>query len=121
MKALADFGVLSNNIEKAMHDSDQQRGVDFEIMWSLSAAHISKMNKPIIILDALDECKKPKMLIQSLTDLSRLNDIKIIITSRKKVQLHKLLSKELTIEIRPEYINEDIKTFIGTELSKTPF
>lgn len=112
-------GTMSQDIEAAMNKSGQHRALEFGTLWSLFAAQISKLAvQPIVVLDALDECKEPKMLTQHLQALSKSYGIRVIITSRKEKHIQKLLAEELSLEIRSEDIEADIKAFIIAKVSK---
>lgn len=115
-----DHCALSDDLGKAIDDSGKQRAMDFMTMWLLFTVHISKLTQPVIILDALDECKEPKMLVQKLTNLSKSNGIKVILTSRKESHLSKMLADKLSFEIRPEDVDADIKAFVEAKVSKQP-
>lgn len=109
---------LSHEIQIAMENSGQHRAVKFDTLWSLFAAHIRNMSQPLVVLDALDECKEPKMLIQKLRDLSESCGIKVIITSRNEAHIRKLLGEKLSLEIRSEDIDADIRAYIKAKVSK---
>ena len=111
---------LTHDMEISMINSGQARAVDFDTIWSLFAKHISKLDQPVVILDALDECEVPKVLIQKLKALSKSSNIRIIVTSRPEMHFDKVLAQELSLEIRSEDIDADIKAFIKAKVSKTP-
>ena len=94
-----------------MDKSGQQRAVNFTVLWQLFSNHVTSLTRATIVLDALDECQDPKKLIEGLKEISRLNHIKIIMTSRKESHLHSELSNASSIEISPEDINADIAAF----------
>lgn len=113
-------GALSHDAETSLTQSGQSRALDFGTVWSLFAAHVSKMTHPIVVLDALNECKEPKMLIRKLKALSRSSGIRVIVTSRPELHIDKLLGDELSLEVRSENIDADIKAFIKAKILKTP-
>lgn len=115
-----DYRALSDDLGTAIDESGKQRAMDFVTMWQLFTAHISKLPQPVIILDALDECRGPKTLVQNLTNLSKSNGIKVILTSRKEFYLSKMLANELCLEIRPVDVDADIKALIEAKVSKQP-
>lgn len=116
----ADNRTFSDDLGTAVDESGKQRAIDCATMWRLFTAHISKISHPVIILDALDECREPKMLVQNLTTLSKSNGIRVILTSRKEAHISKVLADKLSLEIRPEDIDADIKAFVEAKISKQP-
>ena len=113
-------GTLSGDMEASMTKSGQHRALEFNTMWSLFAEHIREMDQPIVILDALDECEERGMLTRNLRALSRSHGVRVIITSRMEIDIHKILNEELSVEIRSEDVDADIKAFIKAKVSKTP-
>lgn len=67
----ADHRALSDDLGTAVDESGNQRAMDVVTMWLLFTALVRKISQPVMILDALDECKEPKMLVQNLTALSK--------------------------------------------------
>lgn len=67
----ADHRALSDDLGTAVDESGSQRAMDVVTMWLLFTAPVRKISQPVMILDALDECKEPKMLVQNLTALSK--------------------------------------------------
>ena len=107
---------LSNDLGLALDKSGQQRAVNFTALWKLFSAHIVNSTPATIILDALDECHDPNQLIEALKELSDLSSIKVIVTSRKELNLHNELNSVSYIEISPEDIDADIAAFVEAKV-----
>lgn len=107
---------LNKDLRLALERSGQQRAVNFTVLFQLFIAHVKSLTPTRIILDALDECQDPSQLIQGLKELSKLESIKVIMTSRKEPHLHNELSKIPSIEIAPEDINADIAAFVEAKV-----
>ena len=72
-----------------------------------------------IIVDALDECQEPKIMIKHFNELSRTNRINVIFTSRREAHLVKRLGDCLSFEICRQDVNGDIGAFIEAKVSKS--
>lgn len=117
---LADQSALSNDLGRAIDESGKQRAMDYATLWLLFTKHISKLTQPVMIVDALDECSEPKLLIQNLMALSQSSGIRVILTSRKEAYISKMLADKPCLEIRPEDVDADIKALIEAKVSKQP-
>lgn len=118
VKNPVEHRALSDDLGTAVDESGKQRATDFASMWLLFITHINKITHPVIILDALDECREPKTLIQNLMALSKSNGIRVILTSREETRIHRILADKISLEIRPEDVDADIQAFIQAKISK---
>ena len=116
VKNAADRRALINDLGTAVDESGKPRAVDFATMWLLLIAHIGTISHPVIVLDALDECRESKTLIQNLTALSKSNGTRVIITSRKEPHIYKRLADKISLKIRPKDIHADIQAFLDTKI-----
>ena len=111
------YEVMKEDIGRALDKSGQRRALEFTTMWQLFFAHIQHHSSTMIIVDALDECRNPDLLIQGLISLSTRPSIKIIVTSRKESHLDQHLSDKTSFEVTPEDINADIVAFTEAKIS----
>ena len=111
---------LNNDLGKALDSSGQQRAVNFTTIWQIFSSHVIGLLSVIIILDALDECQEPDILIQSVKTLSTKSHIEVIVTSRKEARLDKQLSDSLTVEITPEDLDTDVAAFVNSKVAASP-
>ena len=115
-KAQGLHELLKEDIGRVLDKSGQRKAVNFATLWQLFFTHIKHSQSAMIILDALDECKNPELLIESLNSL-HLSVVRTIIISRKEGHLNKLLGNNISFEITPDDVNSDINAFIESKIS----
>ena len=70
--------------------------------------HVHKIPEATIVVDALDECQEPKIMVKHFVDLSRTHRINVILTSRREAHLVKRLGDCFSFEIRRQDVDGDI-------------
>ena len=71
-------------------------------------------------MDALDECRDSKILIQNLRSLASSCDVAVVLTSRKEGHLYQLLHQSLSLEVAPHDIDADIRAFVEAKVAASP-
>lgn len=92
---------LSYDLGMALDGSGQQKAVNFSTLWRLFSAHVGNLSPVTVILDALDECQDPEILIQGMKTLSIKHDVNVIVTSRKEAYLVEQLENNLSLRDFP--------------------
>lgn len=105
-------------IADALDKSGQSKATDYLTLWELFLINIQEIPGITIILDALDECQEPKVMVKHLIDLSRSCSVRIIFTSRREARLPKWLEKCLSFEICQRDVDGDIRAFIEAKVAK---
>lgn len=72
-----------------------------------------------IIIDALDECDKPKELLKALRDASEDNTggLELLVSSRHEVSVNEKLSNAVIVNLSQWVSETDMVTYITTEVS----
>ncbi len=79
-----------------------------------------------IMIDALDECDKPKELLQALKDVSQdlsrdmPDALQLLVASRHEVNVKDKFSNAVIVDLSPSVSNTDMETYIKTEVSNRP-
>ena len=108
---------LKDDMIRALNKSGQRKALSFTTLWHLFCAHMKHLSPAMIILDALDECQDPDLLIQSLKSLYTLSFVTTIVISRKERRLDNLLGNNMAFEIASEDVDSDINAFIEAKIS----
>ena len=109
---------ISTQIGDALDKSGQQKATDYSILWELFCIHAFEIQETTIVIDALDECQSPEILIHHLIELCRTKRIRVIFTSRWEAHLVEQLDKLISFEISRQDINDDIKAFIEANVAR---
>ena len=106
---------LTTRIGDALSKSGQEKATDYSTLWELFRMHIHKLHNPTIVVDALDECQEPKVLVKDLIELSRSGRVRVIFTSRREGHLLKRLEKCSSLEICQEDTDGDIMAVLQAD------
>ena len=71
-------------------------------------------------MDALDECRDSKILIQGLRSLASSCEVAVLLTSRKEEHLYQLLRQGPSLEVSPADIDADIRAFVEAKVAASP-
>lgn len=93
---------------------------EFEDLWAVFVATITAQAlKIIVILDAIDECKRSKEILRELRALATSQLIKVIITGREQGEHQSECAKiGVMIHITSSDVDEDIAAFVRYKISK---
>lgn len=116
----AENSALVEDIKQHVIESGQVKAKNFKTLWSLFARHSAEITGLVIIIDALDECVEPRFLIRGLQKVSIDNKIKIIVTSRREIELVNDLQGWSSMGMGLQEVGADIKAFLEYKVSKSP-
>ena len=111
---------LNEDIGHAIGISGQKKAVSFTSVWDIFSNHVQRLPSVMLIIDALDECRDPDVLITSLQSLKVSQNVNVIVTSRKEAHLHKALGSSESFEITEEDVNADIVAFVEAKVAASP-
>ncbi|ETS86911.1 hypothetical protein PFICI_00739 [Pestalotiopsis fici W106-1] len=98
----------------------QQLGLDLEECQKYLSHLINDSAKTTVILDALDECEPSsrRYIIEGLKTLLEKcsKPLRILVSSRPERDIRDRLSSVSSIDVRAEYNEQDIKTFVKQEI-----
>lgn len=103
-------------------ESGQDKALSFATVWSIFASHLPEAScesQICVIIDALDECKDPKVLIDGLRKVSESAQVSVVLTSRKEAALYHILHAIPSMEIAIEDVEADIRFFVEAEVAGT--
>ena len=109
-----------DDIKKHLDDSGQIHAKSFKNIWSLFSDHAAKATGLVIVIDALDECIDPRLLIRGLQQLCNGSAVKIVATSRREKELLHDLRDWMSIEMGAQEITADIAAFLEYKVSRSP-
>ena len=111
---------LTQELSLAMEESGHATALRFATVWRIFSNHISDLAPAIIIVDALDECRDPEILIRSLRSMANSLNVQVILTSRKEEHLYQLLHECPSLGIGPDDLDSDIKAFVQAKVASSP-
>ena len=111
---------LVDDIKKHLNDSDQIHAKSFRTIWSLFSEYAASVPGLVIVIDALDECIEPRLLIRGLQKLCIGSAIKIAVTSRREKELVQDLHEWMSIEMGVKETTADIEAFLAHKVSRSP-
>jgi hypothetical protein len=107
----------SPDIDSEFQDSF---GMSFGSLWYKCRLIIEKMPWTTIILDGIDECEGFTLLMESLQDKDLEGKMKVLVVSRRERFLLKKLTSFDVLEIEPQDIQRDIKTYVEHKIKRNP-
>lgn len=111
---------LTEEISLAIEESGHKTALKFATVWKIFTNHISHLTPATVVVDALDECRDPEILIRSLQSMAKAYNVGIILTSRKEDYLYQLLHQSPSLEVAPNDIDADIKALVEAKVSASP-
>lgn len=111
---------LVDDIKKHLDDSGQIHAKSFKKIWSLFCEHAANVTGLMIVIDALDECIEPQLLISGLQQLCKDSAVKIVVTSRREQELVQNLRDWMSIEMGAKETTADIAAFLAYKVSRSP-
>ena len=104
-------------VRNAVQRSCQERALRFDVLWKLLVAMLCLTNSTYIVIDALDECTDPELLITRFLQLALNIDcgIRIAFSSRaiSEPAICDLLKGATSIQVTPKMTARDISHFIS--------
>ncbi|KAH7926877.1 hypothetical protein BV22DRAFT_318170 [Leucogyrophana mollusca] len=96
--------------------------IDPDALCSLTLRASRLVDSPVVIIDALDECKDIEDLLPHLVRLVEEGDIRLFVTSRKEQAIVDSFRGQpcLSLNDTGEFVQEDMRTHIRKELSTRP-
>ena len=113
---------MKGAIVLAVNESGQEKALEFSTVWSVFAMHLTQASREAsvcIVVDALDECRDPRVLIEQLQHISHLDHISVILTSRREAALCSMLQGSSSIEMTPEDVDADIEAYVESKIVGT--
>lgn len=111
---------LVEDIKKQLDDSGQIHAKSFRTIWSLFNEYAANVPGLVIVIDALDECIEPRLLIRGLQQLCKSSAVKVIVTSRREKELVQDLRDWMPIGMGVKEITADIAVFLAYKISRSP-
>ena len=109
-----------DDIKKHLNDSGQIHAKSFNKIWNLFFKYAANVTGLVIVIDALDECMEPKLLIRGLQQFGKGSAAKIVVTSRREKELIHDLRDWMSIEMGAQEITADIAAFLTHKVSRSP-
>ena len=104
----------------ALAESGQKKASNFDKMWQIFINHILDLTPATILVDALDECEDPSVLIRKFQSVAISHHVAVILISRKEDTLYRLLHQNDSLEIMAEDVDADIKAFVDAKVNANP-
>lgn len=120
LRARAAVSALTEELSLAIDESGNETARSFSSVWKIFSNHISDLTPVTIIVDALDECCDPEILIQSLRSIADSYNVAVILTSRREEYLYQLLHQSPSLEVAPDDIDADIQAFVEAKVAASP-
>ena len=117
---ITNYESLLDDLESAKDKSGQSRAGNYASLWRVFSTYAGVVAGLRIVVDALDECENPSLLIRNLVELSRKYNIKVLVTSRKERHLVEELDSLPSFEITAQDVGDDIKAFIREKVARSP-
>ena len=110
---------LIQELESIKRRSGQSRSMNFRPLWGYFTTHCTQLIRPIIVLDALDECEQVNVLISELCALAKYGSIRILVTSRREAEIIRSLEDTRNVAMDPEDVQNDIQAYLEYQLSQS--
>lgn len=104
----------------AMDESGHKIALSFSTVWKILSNHISGLTPVTIVVDALDECRDPEVLIQSLRSMANSHNVRVLLTCRKEEHLFQLLHQGPSLGVTSDDIYADIRSFVEAKVAASP-
>lgn len=117
LKERALGSIMTQDISLAIKESGHATALKYATVWKLFLNHISGLAFAIIMVDALNECHGPEILIQSLRSMANSLNVQVILTSRKEEHLYQLLHKCPSLGRSPDDVDSDIKACVKAKVA----
>lgn len=115
-----DEAFLNELCEHMRTKSGQDKADNFDSLWDLFANHIQKLARTAIVLDALDECEQSAAFLNSILKVLSTSNVKIIILSRREIELIQILDHHPQIRFSQKENQSDILAYLQSEISNHP-
>lgn len=97
-----------------------EKDTQFEDLWAVFVATVTTQSlKVVVILDAIDECRRSKVIIRELRTLAASQHIKVIITGREQGEHQSEYAKTAVVmHVTVRDVDEDIGSFVRHKVNK---
>ena len=119
-RSISDQDSLLHDLESAKNRSGQPKAGNFSNVWKVFSSNVGCLSGLTIIVDALDECEDPNLLIRNLKELSWKCNVKVLLTSGKERHFVEELDDVPFFEITTQDVGGDIEAFIEEKVAKSP-
>lgn len=111
-QSAADDPLMSDSWN-AIINSGHDHACDVSQMFELLLSIIRNFRMTYIIIDALDECENPTVLLNTLRDLSEQTGLRVsvLVSSRPVEKMTQELRTDLAIEVSPEKTERDVRIY----------
>ena len=96
----------------------QSKATDFEPLWDILSDFVPQLPRSTLVLDGLDECGDRVVFLESIIEVLRKSNAKIIILSRWEADLFKQLKDFLQVRFGNTENCSDILSFLQLEISR---
>ena len=112
---------LYDEIHKCKERTAHTRAVNLMQLWDVFAKHCSSVTSPIIVLDALDECRDISKLLPHVLRLTNIAQVRIAFTSRREPELKEALQGIQSLAIGLEDVRDDIRVYLDYRVATSRF
>ncbi|KAI4264650.1 MAG: hypothetical protein L6R42_000248 [Xanthoria sp. 1 TBL-2021] len=110
---------ILKDLKFQMDRGGRSRAINFRPLFELLCRHLSNLSKPIIIVDAADECSDIDRLLPGFIRLTEKGTVKVILTSRREPNLVGILQNKPTLGMGPGDVQKDIKSYLEYQVSQS--
>ena len=112
--------MIDSKVSKVFGVANGASNSEFDSLWNHFCGVLEELLTVTIVLDGLDECSDSKTFVKNLLNLSKNGRTRIVITSRREKHFVKQFETCQSLEITPEHVQKDIKTFVEFKITRSP-
>ncbi|KAK0506834.1 hypothetical protein JMJ35_010747 [Cladonia borealis] len=112
--------MIDSKVSKVFNVANGASNPGFDSLWDHFCGVLEELLTVTLVLDRLDECSDSKKFVKKLRDLTKNGRTRIVITSRREKHFLKEFETCQSLEITPEHVQRDIKTFVECKITRSP-